>query len=74
MKRVEQIVSRHNKNMLTHFKLYLKKRTPWHNEKIFNETIRDIESYVEQEVNRCVSEYKPIIQDDGQDQDDEGSV
>jgi hypothetical protein len=73
MKRVEQIVNRHNKNMLTHFKLYLKKRTSLHSKKIFNETVRDIESYIEQELDIRLN-HKPIIQDDGQDQDDEGSV
>jgi hypothetical protein len=50
MRRIEQIVNRHNKNMLVHFKLYFKKRTPWQNKKIFNETVRSIEAYVDQEV------------------------
>jgi hypothetical protein len=50
MKRIEQILRRHNKYMLTHFKLYSKKKTPWNNKKIFNETVRNIEAYVDQEL------------------------
>jgi hypothetical protein len=49
MKRLEVIIRRHNSQMLTHHKIYLAGRTPLHNPKIFNETIRDIEDFIKQQ-------------------------
>lgn len=50
MKRIEVILRRHNKDMMQHFDLLKKGRVPEKNLKIFNETVRDIEGYIAQEV------------------------
>jgi hypothetical protein len=50
MKRLDVIIKRHNRQMLEHHKIYLKGRTPLHNPKIFNETIRDLKDYIKQEI------------------------
>jgi hypothetical protein len=103
MRRIKQILKRHNKEMVVHYKLYFKDRTPYENLKIFNETVNSIEAYVDQEVDEklrfklirfvmtnkgctnimagaivdeylVLTDYKPILKDDGQNNDDEGSV
>jgi hypothetical protein len=59
MKRLEVIIKRHNRQMLTHHKIYLAGRTALHNAKIFNETVRDIEDYIKQQ---C--ECNDVVDDD----------
>lgn len=49
MKRLEVILKRHDQEMLTHNRIFLAGRAPKHNPKIFNETIRDIEGYIQQQ-------------------------
>ena len=50
MKRSEVILRRHNQQMLTHFKLLEKDRVPEENLKIFNETIKELDGYINQEI------------------------
>ena len=49
MKRLEVIIRRHNSQMLTHHKIFFAGRTVLHNEKIYNETIRSLEEWKEQQ-------------------------
>ena len=49
MKRLEVILKRHDRQMLTHHKIYLAGRTSLHNEKIYNETIRNLEEWKKQQ-------------------------
>jgi len=64
MKRIEVILKKHNEQMLTHHRLFLKGRTAKENMKVFNETIRAIEGYIEQQYSlmwiKCIDEQQMI--------------
>ena len=49
MKRLEVIIKRHNQQMFTHHKIHLAGRAPLHNDKVWNETIRALEDWREQQ-------------------------
>jgi hypothetical protein len=68
MKRIEVILRRHNKDMMQHFDLLKKGRVPEKNLKIFNETVRDIEGYIAQQVEEKIRiELINFVIDDGYD-------
>jgi hypothetical protein len=68
MKRIEVILKRHNKDMMQHFDLLEKKRVPAENLKIFNETVRNIEGYIVQQIeDKIREELIKFVIDDGYD-------
>ena len=49
MKRLEVIIKRHDQQMLAHHKAFFNGSAPKHNMKIWNETIRELESWKSQQ-------------------------